>query len=231
VRGCACRGTAGFAHVSCLAEQAKILVAEAEENNLGINAKQARWNRWERCSLCEQKYHGVVACALGWACWKTYLGRPETDLFRSGAMTILGSGLHEAGHHEDALSVQEAELSMRRRLGQSEGVILALQGNIATTYKDLGRPEFLPLRQRVHSAAARRRASLPGRARGRSRPGAGTRTCGGRADACETGPAPASRHVRRGPAAGACFWQRQSFASCSRGRPRTCLPVVSTPAV
>ena len=31
VRGCACRGTAGFAHVSCLAEQAKILVAEAED--------------------------------------------------------------------------------------------------------------------------------------------------------------------------------------------------------
>ena len=34
VRGCACRGTAGFAHVSCLVEQAKILVAEALENNL-----------------------------------------------------------------------------------------------------------------------------------------------------------------------------------------------------
>ena len=32
----ACRGTAGFAHVSCLAEQAKILVAEAMENNLGF---------------------------------------------------------------------------------------------------------------------------------------------------------------------------------------------------
>ena len=29
MRGCSCRGTAGFAHVSCLAEQAKILVAEA----------------------------------------------------------------------------------------------------------------------------------------------------------------------------------------------------------
>ena len=28
VRMCACRGTAGFAHVSCLAEQAKILVAD-----------------------------------------------------------------------------------------------------------------------------------------------------------------------------------------------------------
>ena len=30
VRMCACRGAAGFAHVSCLAEQAKILFAEAE---------------------------------------------------------------------------------------------------------------------------------------------------------------------------------------------------------
>ena len=28
VRGCACRGASGFAHVSCLAEQAKILVAD-----------------------------------------------------------------------------------------------------------------------------------------------------------------------------------------------------------
>ena len=35
MRGCACRGTAGFAHVSCLTEQAKLLFAEAEDNNLG----------------------------------------------------------------------------------------------------------------------------------------------------------------------------------------------------
>ena len=28
IRMCACRGTAGFAHVSCLAEQAKILMDE-----------------------------------------------------------------------------------------------------------------------------------------------------------------------------------------------------------
>ena len=29
LRMCACQGTAGFVHLSCLAEQAKILVAEA----------------------------------------------------------------------------------------------------------------------------------------------------------------------------------------------------------
>ena len=42
MRGCSCRGTAGFAHVSCLAEQAKILCDEAEDNNLGANAKNER---------------------------------------------------------------------------------------------------------------------------------------------------------------------------------------------
>ena len=65
MRGCSCRGTAGFAHVSCLAEQAKILFAEAEENNLGLNALNERSKRWYTCSLCEQAYHGVVRCALG----------------------------------------------------------------------------------------------------------------------------------------------------------------------
>ena len=74
VRGCACRGAAGFAHVSCLARQAKVLVAEAEERDLDDDAFQARWRRWDTCGLCKQQYHGIVSCALGWACWKTYVG-------------------------------------------------------------------------------------------------------------------------------------------------------------
>ena len=109
VRMCACSGTSGFAHVSCLAEQAKILVAEAEENNL---EQQPRWERWHKCGLCEQDCYGIVRCALGWACWKTYVGRPEADFARKMAMSLLGSGLLYANHQEDALSVQEAELSM-----------------------------------------------------------------------------------------------------------------------
>ena len=55
------------------------MVAEAEENNLDGEALDERFKRWHACSLCEQNYHGVVWCALGWACWKTYLGRPETE--------------------------------------------------------------------------------------------------------------------------------------------------------
>ena len=152
VRGCSCRGTAGFAHVSCLAEQAKILFAEAEENNLDWEAKNPRFRRWDTCDLCEQHYHGVVKCALGWACWKTYVGRPETDQVRGMAMAELGLGLHAASHHEYALSVGEAELSTARRLGASEERLLIIQGNIANTYSTLGRDEeALSMRQEVYS--------------------------------------------------------------------------------
>ena len=108
---------------------------------MDVEVKIERWNRWDTCSLCEQEYHSVVRCALGWACWKTYVGRPERDGPRQMAMNVLGLGLSDAGHHEEALSVYEAELSMQRRLGASEADSLVVQGNIARTYSSLGRHE------------------------------------------------------------------------------------------
>ena len=93
------------------------------------------------CSQCDQQYHGVVACALGWACWKRYVGRPEKDNLRGMAMGLLGAGLYQAGHHEEALPVQEALLSMFRRLGAPTDSILAQQHNLALTYGALGRHE------------------------------------------------------------------------------------------
>ena len=141
LRMCACQGTAGFVHLSCLAEQAKVLLDEAEANNLGDKVFNERWRRWDTCSLCEQDYHGVVRCALGWACWKTYLGRPETDQLRHMAMAELGNGLSEADHEEEALPVREANLSMLRRLDASECDILGAQNNLAITYAAVGREE------------------------------------------------------------------------------------------
>ena len=153
VRGCSCRGTAGFAHVSCLAEQAKILVADAEERNLDDN----KWHRWHTCGLCEQNYHGVVACAFGWACWKASLGRPEADWTRRLAIGVLGNGLNKAKRHEDALSVREAELAMQRRLGASEEHILITQTNLAINYDLLGRrEEALSLRREVYTGCLKR---------------------------------------------------------------------------
>jgi hypothetical protein len=71
-------------------------------------------------------------------------------------MTELGNGLHDAKHHEDELSVREAELSMRRRLGADEYELLVAQGNLACTYRSLGRLEdALRLRRDVYSASLR----------------------------------------------------------------------------
>ena len=151
MRMCACRGTAGFAHVSCLAEQAKILVAEVEENNLGNKVLGEIFARWYTCGLCEQDYHGVVRCALGWACWKTYVGAEE-DEGRIDAMNQLGNGLYHAGHYEDALIVREALLALNRRIGASKEDILALQSNLATTYANNGMfEEGLRLRRGVYT--------------------------------------------------------------------------------
>ena len=148
----ALHGTAGFAHVSCLAEQAKILVAEAEENNLRGKVWDERFDRWSFCGLCEQKYHGLVFCALGWACWKTYVGRPEAERARRFAMSVLANGLYEGKHHEEALSVKEADLSTARRLGGSAHDMLVMQGNLASTYHHVGRhAEALRLRRDVYS--------------------------------------------------------------------------------
>ena len=154
VRGCSCRGTAGFAHVSCLAEQAKILYDEAVENNFDAKRANARWARWYSCSLCEQDYHGVVYCALGWACWKTYVGRPETDMVRVTALAELGNGLADGKHNEDALSVRETQLAVYQRLGAPEQTMLWFQTSLASTYQDLRRyEEAIVLRRNVYSGS------------------------------------------------------------------------------
>ena len=77
-------------------------------------------------------------------------------------MTELGNGLYNAIHHEAALPVREAELAMRRRLGDSEEELLVVQGNLAGTYQALGRHEdALRMRQNVYS----RRLKLNGEER------------------------------------------------------------------
>ena len=131
--------------MSCLAEQAKILNDEGEANNL---SPKGRWERWSTCSLCKQDYHGVVACALGWACWKTYVGRPESDPVRMSAMRQVANGLAAVDHDEDALTVEEAQLSLMRRLDYSEEGLLTMQENLAVSYARLGRVEEALLMQR-----------------------------------------------------------------------------------
>ena len=91
-------------------------------------------------------------CALGWACWRTYVGRPEEDQVRGMAMAVLGNGLYGAKHYEDTLTVQEVRLSTMRRLGAPEAHILAVQSNLACTYASNRRfEEALQIERGVYS--------------------------------------------------------------------------------
>ena len=63
-------------------------------------------------------------------------------MMRCVAMNVLANGLHAGKRFEDALAVKEAELAILRRLGDSEENILAVQGNLAITYRLLGRVEL-----------------------------------------------------------------------------------------
>ena len=56
-------------------------------------------------------------------------------------MSVLGNGLTAAGHDEDSLTVQEARLSLMRRLEDSEGNILIVQTCLANSLMRLGRNE------------------------------------------------------------------------------------------
>ena len=66
-------------------------------------------------------------------------------------MTTLGNALSDAKHFKDALSVREAELSMERRVGAAEEDLLVARGNLAGTYRNLGRiEEALQMRRDVY---------------------------------------------------------------------------------
>ena len=70
---------------------------------------------------------------------------------------MLAGGLYATENYEVALSVQEAQLSMMRRFGASQHSLLVTQGNLASTYQLVGRPEdALRLRRVVYRGVLQR---------------------------------------------------------------------------
>jgi len=148
VRGCACRGTMGLAHVSCLVWQAEMSVKEFEDQGTG-----AGHTKWWQCFDCGQRFHGAVELALGWAAWKTYVSRPETTLARINSMARLGVALSQSGRRAEALPVLEAKLALNRRYWSHDVQnILDAQSNVSTCLAELGRHnEALVLKREVYA--------------------------------------------------------------------------------
>ena len=79
------------------------------------------------------------------------MGRPEAEKARRFAMGLLAGGLSDADYHENALSVQEAELATVRRLGVPVDQMLIVQANLAMSYEQLGKhDQTLRMRQDVY---------------------------------------------------------------------------------
>ena len=92
MRGCA-RAAGRRASRTCVSRgQAKILYAEAGENNLVDKVLNTRLKRWSTCSLCSRDRRGVVRVRWVGVLEGKYLGRPEEDKGRRMAMTLLGNG-------------------------------------------------------------------------------------------------------------------------------------------
>ena len=62
-------------------------------------------------------------------------GAAGGDSARRNAMTQLGNGLDNARHHEDELSVREAELAMSGALAHQKNNMLIVQGNLANSHQ------------------------------------------------------------------------------------------------
>ncbi len=139
VRGCACRGSMGAAHLSCLAQQA-VLANENDPSHTGaVEDLDLRMGRWQTCRLCWQRYHGVVACALGWRCWHTYAPLPRGDARQFRAMGILASALIEGKRSKEALSLLQTSLADARLYFASDASqILNAQELVSKCYNKLG---------------------------------------------------------------------------------------------
>ena len=69
------------------------------------------------------------------------MGRPETDVIKRSAFTVLGVGLYLSQNFKDALSVQLAQSSTLLRVGAPANCFLIMQNNLANTYRGLGQEE------------------------------------------------------------------------------------------
>ena len=160
VRGCACRGTAGVAHVHCHVERCRSAFDDELRRSTFARA-------WTRCQECGQDFQGPLALALVTASWKLYSadapehyvarapqGMADIAAFslRNEAAQFLARAMDGNERHEEALPWFRAVLAAFERLETANpgkivsekmdtarrGIILNAKEDVATTLTDLG---------------------------------------------------------------------------------------------
>ena len=157
VRGCGCHSGAGLAHVACLVRAAQVSVQTTDEDGVGVG-----WTKWQKCVDCNQRFHGAVKLALGWAAWKAFRGLQDADdrfggvgstYDRCQALGLLGNALRSEVSAREALPVLELALSTRKRFFSYDlHSVMVETGNVAQCHADLGHHEkALSMRRELYA--------------------------------------------------------------------------------
>jgi len=161
VRGCACQGEVGFAHVSCLVRQNECLVEPEVLEREGFNLNSFD-EKLLLCSLCKRRHDADILHALGWGYWKLYAGKPERRSYKEAIMMfylyLLQSGCSEEAEQvtiavRKMLAWRQAEsLSIQTRADEAEALLEREQARGDKLQKKLDR-----LRKKVDKQGKRRR--------------------------------------------------------------------------
>mmetsp|Transcript_24832 Transcript_24832/g.50935 ORF Transcript_24832/g.50935 Transcript_24832/m.50935 type:complete len:556 (-) Transcript_24832:143-1810(-) len=130
MRDCACRGSAGYAHVSCLIEAATL---QDEQLRQRARTGETWQDKWECCGICLQRFYGDVNHELAMARYNLYKDHPipldengipiasspdatedvKNDVReKEGAYSHLASAYMSDGNFELALPLLETNFSL-----------------------------------------------------------------------------------------------------------------------
>ena len=131
LRGCACRGSFGWTHVTCLVKSAEI----AQAPPLG----EPLFMTWISCSTCKQEFTGLVKLRLAIALWAKHARVVETDGNRLAAAGTYALALADAGEYTEAARLQRGLLNVyTRATGPKHHEALHSASNLAGSLMQLG---------------------------------------------------------------------------------------------
>lgn len=122
IRGCACRGTAGWVHLQCL-----------------VNAAEHKPTMWNQCPSCKQQYTGYLLLKLSRTRWEQVRPLPLLSPVRLNAANMLCLALNGCGEAREAAAVVESTLSTcEALLGPDHPQTLTALNNLAQSYQSCG---------------------------------------------------------------------------------------------
>jgi tetratricopeptide (TPR) repeat protein len=131
MRGCACRGSAGYAHLDCF-------IQVAFHNN----------ENWDTCPTCKQDFTGKVRLGLARERWGLVRDSCRYDMERLNAADRFASALQECdADNEGALLLFEEVLEISREVDGNDDInTLVSMSNLGSLYQKMGSNDLaLPL--------------------------------------------------------------------------------------